>query len=100
MRNSIPPCERLALTLRYLATGESFQSLSFQFRVGKTTIGEIVMEVCTVILDTLKEKYLKTPSSEEKHSQQHRGNRWEKSCDPKASIFRISLSRLQKVMKA
>ena len=27
--------ERLALTLRYLATGESFRSLSFQFRISK-----------------------------------------------------------------
>ena len=52
MGNSIPPAERLAVTLRYLATGESFQSLSFQFRIGRTTIGEIVMEVWTVILDT------------------------------------------------
>ena len=58
MRNSIPPGECLALTLRYLhvATGESFQSLSFQFPIGRKTIGEIVMEVCTVILNTLKEK--------------------------------------------
>ena len=56
MRNSIPPGECLALTLRYLATGESFQSLSFQFPIGRKTIGEIVMEVYTVILDTLKEK--------------------------------------------
>ena len=29
MRMSIPPGERLALTLRYLSTGKSFQSLSF-----------------------------------------------------------------------
>ena len=28
----IMPDERLALTLRYIATGESFQSLDFQFR--------------------------------------------------------------------
>ncbi|KAK2555533.1 Protein ANTAGONIST OF LIKE HETEROCHROMATIN PROTEIN 1 [Acropora cervicornis] len=66
MRMSTPPGERLALTLRYLATGESFQSLSFQFRIGRTTIGEIVMQVCTAMLNTLKETYLKTPSSEEK----------------------------------
>ena len=61
MRNSIPPGECLALTRRvnakgYLANGESFQSLSFQFPIGRKTIGEIVVEVCTVILDTLKEK--------------------------------------------
>ena len=66
MRMSIPPGERLALTLRYLATGESFQSLSFQFRIGKSTIAEIVLDVCTAIINTLKEKYLKTPDSEEK----------------------------------
>ena len=29
----IRPAERLALTLRYLATGESFSSLHFQFRI-------------------------------------------------------------------
>ena len=66
MRMSIPPGERLVLTLWYLATGESFQSLSFQFRTGRTTIGEIVMQVCTAMLNTLKGKYLKTPNREEK----------------------------------
>ena len=30
---SVMPDERLALTLRYIATGESFQSLSFQFNL-------------------------------------------------------------------
>lgn len=65
MRMSIPPGERLALTLRYLATGESFQS-SFQFQIGKSTISESVMEICTSILYTSKEKYLKLPNSEEK----------------------------------
>ena len=31
MREAIPPAERVALILRFLATGESFHSLSFQF---------------------------------------------------------------------
>ena len=30
--------EKLALTIRYLATGESYTSLSCQFRVGRSTI--------------------------------------------------------------
>ena len=38
MRTSIAPNERLALAIRYLATGETFQSLSFQFRIGKSTV--------------------------------------------------------------
>lgn len=50
MQNSIPPGERLALTLKYLATGDSFQSSSFQFRIGRTIIGEIVMKLCQLYL--------------------------------------------------
>ena len=55
MRKSIEPSERVALAVRYLATGETFQSLSFQFRIGKTTISEIVMEVCAAIYNVLKD---------------------------------------------
>ena len=38
MRASIAPNERLALAMRYFATGETFRSLSFQFRIGKNTV--------------------------------------------------------------
>ena len=34
--------ERLALTLRYIATGESFQSLSFQFRISLNAVSHII----------------------------------------------------------
>ena len=34
--------ERLALTLRYLATGESFHSLSFQFRISLRAVSYIM----------------------------------------------------------
>nr|CAI5834691.1 unnamed protein product [Callosobruchus analis] len=37
-RKSIPISERLATTLRYLASGDSFTSLSFLFKVSKQTI--------------------------------------------------------------
>ena len=62
MRASVPPSERLALTIRYLATGESFQSLSFQFRIGPTTIAGIVLEVCAAIHDVLGNNFLNTPN--------------------------------------
>ena len=62
IRMAIPPRERLALTLRFLVTGESFESLSFQFRIGKTTIGNIVLEVCSAIYDSLREEFLQTPN--------------------------------------
>ena len=43
---TISPGDRLTLTLRYLATGESYRSLSFQFRISRRTILYIIQEVC------------------------------------------------------
>ncbi|XP_048036196.1 protein ALP1-like [Megalobrama amblycephala] len=55
---------RLSLTLRFLATGETFRSLSFQYRIGRSTISEIVMETCQALYDVLKDDHLKTPTTE------------------------------------
>ena len=38
----ISPDERLALTLKYLATGESFRSLSFQFRISRVAVSRLL----------------------------------------------------------
>uniref|UniRef100_A0A667WYG0 DDE Tnp4 domain-containing protein n=1 Tax=Myripristis murdjan TaxID=586833 RepID=A0A667WYG0_9TELE len=46
LRRAITAKERLALTLRFLATGESFSSLSFQFRIGESTVSMIVSQTC------------------------------------------------------
>ena len=62
-RNAIPAAERLLLTLRYLAAGESQQSLSFSFRIGRSTVSNIVRETCEAIWNVLKKDYLKAPSS-------------------------------------
>ena len=43
--------EKLALTIRYLATGESYTSLSCQFRVGRSTISKFLPEFCRAIQD-------------------------------------------------
>uniref|UniRef100_UPI003AAFE7A5 uncharacterized protein n=1 Tax=Centroberyx gerrardi TaxID=166262 RepID=UPI003AAFE7A5 len=64
MRRAISARQRLSVTLRFLATGESFRSLSFQYRIGRTTISEIVMETCEALYDVLKEDHLKTPTAE------------------------------------
>ena len=42
LRPEIAPAERLALTLRYLATGNSQVSLSFNFRIGRSTVCNIL----------------------------------------------------------
>ncbi|XP_014667953.1 PREDICTED: uncharacterized protein LOC106809400 [Priapulus caudatus] len=64
MRQAITAKERLSVTLRFLATGESFRSLSFQYRMGERTISEIIKETTAAIVDTMKNEYLKTPSTE------------------------------------
>lgn len=65
MRESIRPDERIAVTLRYLATGETFKSLEYSFRISRTCISSIVVETCQAIFDILGPRYLKTPSTQE-----------------------------------
>ena len=60
-RNPISEAERLMVTLRYLATGDSQQSHSFLFRIGKSTISNLLRATCEAIWVTLKEQYLKVP---------------------------------------
>ena len=55
-RKSISASERLALTLRILATGDSQQTLSYSFRIGKATVSKTVSETCEAIYSALKEK--------------------------------------------
>ncbi|KAK3929587.1 Protein ANTAGONIST OF LIKE HETEROCHROMATIN PROTEIN 1 [Frankliniella fusca] len=53
-RESICPGERLAITLRYLASGNSHVSLMYLFRVSAQCIGKIVLETSTVLYRELK----------------------------------------------
>lgn len=52
-RKSIPVNERLAVTLRYLATGDSFVSLEYLFRISKQCISTMVIEVCKALVQRL-----------------------------------------------
>ena len=63
MRQAIPRDLRLALTLHYLASGEDFGNLSKHWRVGKSTVAEIVVEVCEAIWGMLEPTYMKQPTS-------------------------------------
>ncbi|CAM4725404.1 unnamed protein product [Leuciscus chuanchicus] len=51
MRLAIPP-------------SETFKSLRFQYRVGTSTISQIVVETCAALYQVMKEDFLKTPSTE------------------------------------
>ena len=52
-RKSIPAGERLALTLRFLASGDSQKSLSFSYRMGTTTVSNIIKETCIALHEVL-----------------------------------------------
>lgn len=58
-RRAISPAERLAITLRFLATGDSYASLMYLFRVSEASISLIVEETCAVLYEQLKDEYLK-----------------------------------------
>ena len=54
--------EKLALTIRYLATGESY-TLSCQFRVGRSTISKFLPEFCRAIQYEFTREYLRCPTT-------------------------------------
>ena len=50
-RESLKPGLKLAISLRYLASGESYKSLMYGFRVAHNTISPMIPEVCQAIND-------------------------------------------------
>lgn len=62
-RDSLPAGLKLGLTLRYLATGNSYKTLEYAFRVGNNTISKFVPEVCEAIIDELLEECLYCPNT-------------------------------------
>ena len=64
-REPISAAQQLALTLRYLSTGESQQSLSLSYRIGKGTVNKIVSETALAMYNSLRDLFMKVPSSKE-----------------------------------
>ncbi|XP_049795912.1 uncharacterized protein LOC126210638 [Schistocerca nitens] len=59
MRQSIKPSYRLAVTLRFLATGETFQSLGYATRIAPNTLSKIIPETLQSVLNNLENKCIK-----------------------------------------
>ena len=57
--------EKLALTLRCLASGQSMQNIAIYFRLGHTTAHKLIIEVCKEIWIGIKDaaEYVKWPST-------------------------------------
>ncbi|XP_041982633.1 protein ANTAGONIST OF LIKE HETEROCHROMATIN PROTEIN 1-like [Aricia agestis] len=77
MRQSINAEERLIATLRFLATGQSFEDLKFPTRISPQSLGVIIPETSKYICLVLKD-CIKLPSSIEEWQEIARGyeSRW------------------------
>lgn len=79
-REAIPPAERLMLTLRYLASGNSQVSLTYLFRMGKKTVSRIVSETSRAIHVALQDPYFTSPTS---------ANQWKQMAAEYSSIWQF-----------
>ncbi|XP_046975340.1 protein ANTAGONIST OF LIKE HETEROCHROMATIN PROTEIN 1-like [Vanessa cardui] len=64
MRQSIPPHDRLTATLRYLASGMSYEELKFPTAISPQRLGFIIPETCLAIMSALKD-YMKKPQNKQ-----------------------------------
>ena len=65
MRDPVPPGERLAVTLRYLTSGDAMQIIAFSYRLGHSTVAAIIRDTCKELWNVLSETYLRTPTTAE-----------------------------------
>ncbi|ESP05503.1 hypothetical protein LOTGIDRAFT_103109, partial [Lottia gigantea] len=64
-RPALEPGMKLALTLRHLASGDSYFSQKFSWRVPHNTQSLVIGYICNVILDEYLEEMLAYPSTPE-----------------------------------
>ena len=75
----IGPAERFCVTMRYLATGDAFSTISMSYRIGETTISKIVRETTNAIWEVMMEKdFLRVPMNSQEWQQISNGfeKRW------------------------
>jgi hypothetical protein len=58
MRRDITPHERLSATIRFLATGITYEDLKFSAAISPQALGVIIPETCAEIYEVLKKDYL------------------------------------------
>nr|XP_022911162.1 protein ANTAGONIST OF LIKE HETEROCHROMATIN PROTEIN 1-like [Onthophagus taurus] len=64
MRDCIEPMQMLAVAIRYLASGCTFTDLHYTYRLGLTTISNIVRDVCLAIWNVLRLECLPEPTKQ------------------------------------
>ncbi len=60
----LQPGLKVAITLQYLATGDSYHSLMYNFRVANNTISSIVRDICQTIIDKYAREVIVAPTTE------------------------------------
>ena len=65
MREPLSPGLKLAVTLRYLASRESYPTLQFAFRVARSVINKFVPEVCDAIITAYRDQVMMCPTMSE-----------------------------------
>ena len=64
MRDPISPSERLAVTLRYLVTGDAQCTVAASYRISPSAVNRIITEICDAIWTSLKRMhYIDCPSN-------------------------------------
>ncbi|XP_071653486.1 putative nuclease HARBI1 [Temnothorax longispinosus] len=64
MYTALSPTQRLAMTLRFLAAGDSQYSLSFSYRCGQSTVSQILAETTRALVSVLKSVFVNLPANE------------------------------------
>lgn len=59
MRSAITPHERLSATLRFLATGRTYEDMKFSVIISPQALSQIIPETCRAIITVLKHQYMK-----------------------------------------
>ncbi|XP_062592427.1 putative nuclease HARBI1 [Saccostrea cucullata] len=77
-RKALEPGLKLAITLWYLATGESYTSLMYGFRVPHNTISLLIREVCESIIAEYADEVIACPTTTDEWQQiaEQFKNRW------------------------
>ena len=72
-RPPLDPALKLNITLRFLATGDSYRDLEYQFLVAHNTISKFIPEVCEAVVDEYRDEQMNTPSTPAGWMEKERG---------------------------
>ena len=62
MRKSLEPGLKLAVTLHHLAEGASHRTIADHYRLGRSTVSEIIYATCNAIWETMQPEFMKPPA--------------------------------------